>query len=160
MRKIIENLILFTAQYFFIVIILIVIIYIHKQIKLKNYEILKLYILSLPLAYFVSKILAFFIQDPRPFIQDNVKPLITSAMDNGFPSDHTLLVMTLSIGVFLFNKKLGGILIFLSFLVGLSRVYARVHHLLDVAGSAIIALCTVYVVYFILKKIKTKIVNK
>lgn len=91
-------------------------------------------------AYGLSLIATQIISDPRPFIQDKlIIPLVESATDNGFPSDHTLFIATL--GVILFVKdRLAGILVLCAaLLIGLARVYCQVHHVLDIIGSIIIA---------------------
>ncbi|MBI2591003.1 MAG: phosphatase PAP2 family protein [Candidatus Blackburnbacteria bacterium] len=101
-------------------------------------------IASLPLSLIISRIASKFIIDPRPFVVNNTTPLIPHAPDNGFPSDHTLLVATIAAIIFIYNKKWGMVLAFLAFLVGASRVYAQVHHWLDIGGSFIVALTAVY----------------
>ncbi|OJV99344.1 MAG: hypothetical protein BGO39_14005 [Chloroflexi bacterium 54-19] len=92
------------------------------------------------LSYLLSKVGAQLISDPRPFIQTGIAPLIPGALDNGFPSDHTLLVAAVGGILFYFNWKAGLVVWFLALLIGLARVYAGVHHLLDIAGSLVIVL--------------------
>ncbi len=87
------------------------------------------------LAFGLAQIGARLITDPRPFLVGGGPPLIPSATDNGFPSDHTLLVAVAAATVTVMDLRAGAVFWALALLVGLARVYARVHHLLDVGGS-------------------------
>ena len=76
--------------------------------------------------------------DPRPFVVDHVTPLISHSIDNGFPSDHTALAAAVATVVFLRRRAAGVVLLALSALLGVSGVFALVHHWPDVlAGAAI-----------------------
>ncbi len=55
--------------------------------------------------------------------------------------------MTIASVIFTYNQKIGGLLIVLSLLVGISRVLAHVHHGIDIVGSVVIALMTTYLSY-------------
>lgn len=83
--------------------------------------------------------------DPRPFVVEHFTPLVAHAADNGFPSDHTLLVAALAMVGTYWNARLGITLWILAVLVAVSRVYVGVHHPIDVAASIIIALVAVFV---------------
>ncbi len=89
-------------------------------------------------AYLLSKIGAGLIASPRPFKVTGQAPLIASAIDNGFPSDHTLLVATLAAVVCVFNWRVGLGFWLLAALIGLARIYVGVHHYIDVIGSLLI----------------------
>ena len=85
--------------------------------------------------------------DPRPFVVGHFIPLIPHAPDNGFPSDHVLLVSAIaSIGMF-WNRRLGVVLWILAIIVAIARVWVGVHHPIDVLGSITISLLTVSAVY-------------
>ncbi len=137
-------LIVFTAKYLFILVVLISIGITLLASKQKKREIIRLSILALPISFILAKILSFFINDPRPFVLEHIQPLIAHIADNGFPSDHTLLTMTIAAIFFQFNRKLGILLSLLALLVGISRVLAKVHHPLDIRGSIVIAYVAVF----------------
>ncbi len=85
--------------------------------------------------------------DPRPFVVGHFTPLIPHAPDNGFPSDHALLVSAIaSIGMF-WNRRLGVVLWILAIIIAIARVWVGVHHPIDVLGSMVISLVTVSAVY-------------
>lgn len=109
---------------------------------------------SLPIAFIVGKIANYFIENPRPFVVQKNFPLIPHAPDNGFPSDHTLLVATIAATIFVYKPKLGMILFLLAFLIGGSRVLARIHHPADILGSIGIAILAVIVAKTLAGQIK------
>ena len=140
-------LIIFGAKYLVFVIILIAAVYAYGLPSEKRKELLIFALFSLPLAYVVAKIASALYFNPRPFVVGNFSPLIAHAADNGFPSDHTLLSAAVATAVYFFYRKLGIWLLSLSVLVGLSRVAAGVHHLLDIFASVIIAFVTGMIVW-------------
>ena len=140
-------LIILVAKYFFIVVILLALAAFFMTDKTQRKNILKLSFLSLPFSLIIAKILRLFIYDPRPFAVEHIQPLISHIADNGFPSDHTLLTATIAVILFQFNKKLGLILFLLSFLIGLARILAKVHHLTDILGSLGIAIFATYLAW-------------
>ena len=146
-----DSIIIFTANYVFLVSILIAGIYWLLTPKQRKIYIAKLTVITFPLAYIVSKILGEFIYDPRPFVVEHIKPLITHAPDNGFPSDHTLLTATIASIIFVYNKKLGILLYTISLAIGVSRVLAQIHHPLDIIGSFGIGIGSIIAAYFLLK---------
>jgi undecaprenyl-diphosphatase len=84
--------------------------------------------LTLPLSYIVAQLAAALYNNPSP-----IDPL-----ENGFPSDHTLLVAAIASVVWFYNKKVGNVLWVLVFVIALSRVYVGEHHLIDVLTSMVI----------------------
>ncbi len=147
-------LIIFGAKYLYLVIGLIAAIVFLISTNSVKKMLLVLSALVLPLSYLLAKILGFFIQSPRPFVVDHLKPLINASTDNGFPSDHTLLSMSIALVIVTYNKKVGGILILLALCVGVSRVLANVHHPSDIIGSIFIAVLAISISMYSLKRFK------
>lgn len=149
--------IIFTAEYLYLVILAIAgaaIILAKRDVKS---GLIKLTAISLPFAFIVGRILNHLITSPRPFVVEQVNPLFSHSTDNGFPSDHTLLVMTVAAIIFVYNRKSGIILGILGLLVGGARILAKVHHPIDIVGSAIIAITCVYVSQKLLSSVFTSI---
>jgi len=90
--------------------------------------------------------------DPRPFVVGHFTPYFAHGADNGFPSDHTLLASFLAFTTWHFSRKAGIILLVIAILIGLSRVIAGVHHLVDVAGSIVFAFIGVWLADFIVDR--------
>lgn len=145
-----------SAKYLYLLIILIAVGWVYFREKDKIINIAKLVATSFPIAYIVAKIIGHFYYNARPFVVENVKPLIDHAANNGFPSDHTLLSTTISAVVFVYNRKLGILLVVLSLATGYARVAARIHHQIDILAAATIAICAVYLSVKILKKLGVK----
>lgn len=104
-------------------------------------------VVSLPLTLVVSLLAAHFYYDPRPFMISHVAPLIAHEPGNGFPSHHTLLGAALASLVFRYDRRFGVVLFILTLLVGLARVHAGLHHLVDILGSFFIAGVVASIVY-------------
>ncbi len=142
------------AKYLYLVIIVIAIIYFIREKKGIQKQIVTVGSIILSLSYVIAKISSFLFYNPRPFVVEKITPLVFHIADNGFPSDHTLLSSSVAFIIFSFNKKLGIILIVLTLLVGLSRVYVGIHHFIDIIGSVIIAgIVTALVCSFFKKKL-------
>ena len=94
-------------------------------------------VLLLILSYVFAKIGGAVYTDPRPFTQDHVKPLISHARDNGFPSDHALLAAALVALVGLADPLWALPFVVLAVLVDWARVGAGIHHVADVVASSL-----------------------
>lgn len=103
--------------------------------------------------YFLIKLFYF---KPRPFIKHRVGILIPSKVDSSFPSKHTMLVFAVSTAVFLRERVLGLIMLLLSGLTGLSRVWLGHHYPFDIIGSAFIACITSVLINFTKQEIYKK----
>jgi membrane-associated phospholipid phosphatase len=133
-----DSLLSFLAEYFYLIVAVLALVF---ALTYYRKQILGLILAGgfiLVVAYLLSKIATQLISDPRPFIQNGVPALIQSATDNGFPSDHTLLLAAIAATFSLVNWKAGLTFLGLALLVGLARVYVRVHHLVDILGSVVI----------------------
>jgi membrane-associated phospholipid phosphatase len=133
-----DSLFSFLAEYFYLIVALLAVVFsvIFYRKQWLGLIIGEVFILGM--AYLLSKIATQLISDPRPFIESGVPALIQSATDNGFPSDHTLFLASIAATVTLVNWKAGAGFLGLTLLVGAARVYARVHHWLDIGGSLVI----------------------
>ena len=147
-----DNLAIFGAKYLYLFVILVALIYFLRQPRNKQKEIFIFTIISLPVIYLVAILIGALYFDPRPFVVGHVAPLIPHAPDNGFPSDHTLISAAFAAVIYPYNKKISWLLWILTLTVGLSRVYVKVHHPIDVIGSMVIAMVTSYLVYFFISR--------
>ena len=141
-----NNIVIFSAKYLLFLEIAIFVIYFFLQPRGKQKSIITLSVVFLPLAYIIARVVAFIYFDPRPFVVGHFTPLISHAPDNGFPSDHMLLASAIASIIFIYNKKLGTIAWTIAFIIGVSRVFAGVHHWIDIIGSAVIAIGVIWLV--------------
>ena len=148
-----DTLIIFIAKYLLFVSAAIAVLYFLKQTRQKQKEILIFAVILLPLSYIIAKVVGHLYFDPRPFVVGHFTPLLSHAADNGFPSDHTLFGAAIAAVIFRFSRKTGTFLLFLAIFVGVARVFAGVHHTVDIAGSIVIVLATYYIIsLFVAKK--------
>jgi membrane-associated phospholipid phosphatase len=91
------------------------------------------------LALVLAKVGSHLYNDPRPQFKDHSIPLFSHSNDNGFPSDHTLLAAFLGYTALIYSRKAGLGLLAVAVIIGWARVAAHVHHLVDIAGSFIVA---------------------
>jgi len=148
------NIIIFGSDYLVFVIILLFIFAFLFFDKKAKFDLIKLGIITLPLAYLLGHLGSLLINNPRPFIQENIKPLAKAVYDNGFPSDHTLFVMTIAFLIFAIKPKIGMPFIILGLFVGIFRIFAKLHYPIDIIGSILIAGITSLICFYFLKYYK------
>jgi membrane-associated phospholipid phosphatase len=101
-------------------------------------------IVSLVVMVVLIKLAAAIHTDPRPFVVDpSVKPLFAHPGDNGFPSDHTALGVTVALLVMIYRRWLGAMLLTAAIVVGAARMAAHVHHGQDIVAGMLIAVIAV-----------------
>jgi undecaprenyl-diphosphatase len=147
-----NTLIIFCAKYLIVLPVLVLFIYWLRSSTLNKRKIIILSFIALPLAYVLAKIGSHFYFNPRPFVVDYFIPLIPHANDNGFPSDHTLLAASISFVQYAFNKRLGALLLAVTIFIGSARVFAGVHHSIDIIGSILISAIVVLLTHALLNK--------
>ncbi|MDB5259473.1 MAG: phosphatase family protein, partial [Candidatus Taylorbacteria bacterium] len=147
-----NTLIIIAAKYLFVVPILIAGIYFLKEKSYRNKKTIMFVAISLVATFAVGILANHLFDNPRPFVVGNFTPLIPHAADNGFPSDHTLLLAAISSILYPFSRKLGFISWALTLIVGFARIAAGVHHGVDIAGSIIIAIAVTAIVYMVLRR--------
>lgn len=94
-------------------------------------------------AYLLAKLIGSFYQPElqRPFELMGVQAGASFLNNPGFPSDHVLFCMAITLAVWfeVRSRLLAGVLLGLTILVAVGRVLALVHSPLDVTGGAVIA---------------------
>ena len=153
---ILDTLVIFSAKYLFIAIILIDGIWFLRQPRSKQREFLPYAITALALAFILLKLAGLLYYDPRPFVVGHFTPFIPHAPDNGFPSDHTVLSASLAVLIFPYNRRLGAFLGVLALVIGASRVYAGIHHPVDIITGIIIAIIAGWAAWYCVTKLILK----
>lgn len=94
-------------------------------------------------SYYLAKIIALFWQPTglRPFEELGVQPGASYLGNPGFPSDHVLFAMFLTLAVWYATRKSFPtiLLLLITFAMALGRVLALVHTVPDVIGGMVIA---------------------
>lgn len=150
-----DALIIFCATYLVWGIVGVALVYLFFSHEWKRFSVFAA--VSLVVAYGVGKLAEMLWYNTRPFVVDGTTPLIAHAANNGFPSSHTLLAATIASIIFVYNRKLGTVLWVLALAVGLSRVAAHIHHLIDIAGSVVIAVVVVWAIEYLMRRRSSKL---
>ena len=151
-----NSLAIFGAQYLVFIIALIGFIYFLNQPRDKQKSMVIFACITLPITYLISFIASHLYYNPRPFISEHIVPLITHKDNNGFPSDHTLLSAAIAVIILYANRTWGLILFALAVIVGVSRVYVGVHHLVDIIASLVIAILGGCLAWFFRSRLQNK----
>lgn len=127
--------------------------------KREKYQIYSKVLMAGLTAYVVAKIAGLLFQpgEYRPFELLGVEAGASFLNNPGFPSDHALFTMAITLAVWFGakQKKIAILCLVMTLLVGVGRVLALVHTPLDVIGGLLIA-CTGIVWYGFLPTEKTK----
>ncbi len=147
------------AKYLFVLPVIILLIYFFLQPRFTQKRLALLSAVSLALTGIGIFILHHLYYNPRPFVVGNFKPLIDHVADNGFPSEHATFTALIASVIFVFNRKLGLFLFFISIIVSIARVYTGLHHIVDIiAGVALAIIATAIsealIQKFVLKQVK------
>lgn len=108
--------------------------------------------LALPVTYVCGVIARILYFNPRPFVVNNFTPLVEHVADNGFPSDHVLLVGAIAGVIGKYDTRWGALLWLIAIAVGASRVLAGVHHTVDILASLAISALVTRVIYLLGKR--------
>lgn len=141
-----NTLIILAAKYLFLMSIVLFVWFFFSLNKTAKKKFAMLTLASFAFSFVLAKLLGAIFNNPRPFVSDHITPLIAHAADNGFPSDHTLLSMTIAAVVFTYSRKWGIILAIISIIVGYARVLAGIHHMIDIVGAIGIAIGAVIII--------------
>lgn len=92
------------------------------------------------LAWVMARMIKEFFPTLRPYqLNGDIVLTITKYHEDGaFPSAHTAVAFAIAVTIWLHNRRIGWIFIFLAILVGLGRVMSNVHFPIDILGGAIV----------------------
>ncbi|HFK1473983.1 undecaprenyl-diphosphatase [Bacillus sp. FSL W8-0519] len=91
------------------------------------------------IAEVIGKIAGKFHLNYQPFaVLPDVNKLVDHAVDNSFPSDHTILFFSICFSFSLVRKKTGWLWLILALCIAISRIWVGVHYPFDVAVGALI----------------------
>lgn len=99
------------------------------------------------IAWSFSEMIKALIPSIRPFRINGYPPLtFTIPIGHSFPSGHAAVAFALALSLWLHDRKLGEIYILGALAVGLGRIMANVHSLLDVFGGAFLGVGVAYLI--------------
>jgi undecaprenyl-diphosphatase len=144
---------IFIAEYMVVFLALAVIIYWLTRNKI-NRMIVLCAMVTFIMAELFGKLAGMIHSNNQPFAElTNVNKLIEKAVDNSFPSDHTMLFFSFCVSFWLFKRVWGFLWLVLATLVGVSRIWVGVHYPADVLVGATISVIIAIIVYKVVPKI-------
>ena len=147
-----DNITIFAAKYLILGVVLVAGMVWLSCRGTKRTELTMTIIAAGVVAVILTKLAGKLYYHPRPFVVQNITPLISHAADNGFPSEHTVLAMTLTSTLYYYRRGLAGLALILTLLVGWGRVAAHVHSWIDIAGGLVIGAAAGVFGYWLTKK--------
>jgi undecaprenyl-diphosphatase len=144
---------IFCAKYLYLAAVLIILWVFVAQSRDHKKRMIAIGLATLVIAFILDVIAGHLYFDARPFVVGAFTPLISHAADNGFPSDHTILVSALAMVAWYFNKKASWLIWAVAFIVGAARVYVGVHHPIDILGSAVLAIIAGVSAHYAVRKL-------
>lgn len=148
--------VIIVAKYFIIFSVLLAFWTFVDQPPKKKKEFLIIGLIGAVLTVILARLGGHFYYDPRPFVVGHFKPYFYHAPDNGFPSDHTLLASFLMFLCIRYSKRFGAALFLLAIAIGLARVQAGVHHMIDILGSFVCSGVGVLLALYITERINNR----
>lgn len=105
-------------------------------------------------AEIIGKLAGKFHLNYQPFaVLPDVNKLVDHAVDNSFPSDHTILFFSICFSFWLVRKKTGWLWLVLAFCVAISRIWVGVHYPFDVVTGALLGSISALFSYWLTPKI-------
>jgi len=144
-----DSLIIFCAKYLLVFVVLGLVVAWLRVGRSYKLQFIAAVIVAGIAALVLSRIAGKLYYDPRPFVSHHTKPLIAHAADNGFPSDHALLTMTLTAVTYFYSKKVAAGMLVLTTIVGAARVLADVHSPIDIGGAWLIGIIGAVAGYYV-----------
>ena len=106
------------------------------------------------IAKVIGKIAGEFHLNYQPFaVLPDVNKLVDHAVDNSFPSDHTILFFSICFSFWLVRKKTGWLWLILALCVEISGFWVGVHYPFDVAIGALIGCISAVISYWLVPKL-------
>lgn len=104
---------------------------------------------SVGVVWYIVTALKIIVAIPRPYtvISDAHLLVANTTPLESFPSAHTALLAALATAVYLHHKKLGALLLLLTSVVGLSRIFVGVHYPIDVLFGFLIGFIVPYILH-------------
>ncbi|MFE4814527.1 undecaprenyl-diphosphatase [Peribacillus simplex] len=143
----------FIAEYMIYFLVLAVLMFLFSR-RNKNRVMVICAFITLVISELLAKIAGQFHSNNQPFAElPNVNRLVEKAVNNSFPSDHTIIFFSFCITFWLFKRGWGILWVILAVLVGISRIWVGVHYPADVLVGAIISIVSATIVYKIVLRL-------
>ncbi len=122
----------------------------------KEKKALILAIMTIPIIILLIKCIHIFYYETRPFVDNDILPLISYNTDASFPSRHTSIMSAITFSYLYFRSKWAFVFGFLMLWVGMARIFVGVHFPIDIIGGIIVGLISQISGVQIIKLIKVR----
>lgn len=153
-----DNLMIFGAEYV-IYLTLILVFIISLKGGVKERKSLILFLVSLPIIILIIKTIHLFYFEQRPFVEQDLIPLVSHKADASFPSRHASIMVAIAFSYIFFKSRWYILLILLAIWVGVSRVYVGVHYPIDILGALVVGFVAVLVSRQIIRLLKARLLQ-
>lgn len=144
---------IFFAEYMLYILALGMVIYWFTRTKQNRMMIIQA-VIAFIFAEIAGKIAGLFYSHHQPFAElPNVNQLIDHAIDNSFPSDHTILFFSICFSIWLVRKKEGWLWLVIACFVGIFRIMVGVHYPVDIIFGALFGTTSAILSYWIAPKL-------
>lgn len=147
-NPLIDTLAVFTAQYMPIVLIIgLSYLWIVKNKSTRNIILYAVYAAIIGLA--INMIIGMIYFHPRPFMIPIGTQLFHYPAESSFPSDHTTMMVSLSLMLIYFKetRKIGAVFLALGLIGGFARIFSGVHFPLDILGSIVVSIFSTFLIF-------------
>ncbi|MDQ7236153.1 undecaprenyl-diphosphatase [Bacillus pacificus] len=145
--------IVFLAEYMVYIFALIILVYWFTGSRKSRMMVIQAMV-AFVIAEVIGKIAGKVHLNYQPFaVLPDVNKLVDHAVDNSFPSDHTILFFSICFSFWLVRKKTGWLWLILALCVAISRIWVGVHYPFDVAIGALIGCISAVFSYWLVPKL-------
>ena len=110
-------------------------------------------VISLAFVNWVVFVVNAYLFRSRPFENDQITLIYYEATDSSFPSNALAVLFAIAISTLIVNQRYGSVLLFLSIVYGISRIYVGIHYPLDIFSALILGATIAGIVWYIGKLI-------
>lgn len=126
--------------------------------KIPERKSLILFLISFPILVLLIKFIHLFLFEPRPYITNNILPLIThKEADASFPSRHASIMSAIAFAYWYYKSRWTPLFLLSLIWVGIARIYVGVHYPIDILGGIIFGITSLLISRQIIRLIKGRL---